>query len=312
MQIEFGAQGLTTAKVGEAEVMAAAADDLLVAYPAFDPHRRERIARLARERTIRVAVDSPEAVDALAHAARALDAIVGLLVDVDVGLHRTGIDAPDDALTLAQRIDRTSGVRLDGIMIYPGHIWAPPTEQAPQLALVADKLANVLDTWSRSGLAAAVVSGGSTPTMRQSHLIPQITEIRPGTYVFNDTNTVRGRYCDVDDCAARIICTVVSSAVRGQVVVDAGSKMLTSDRCTPVPDSGHGFVVEYPEAKVVRLSEEHAQIDVTACPSPPQIGRRLTVIPNHICPCINLHDQVWWLEDGVPQPLPIEARGKVS
>jgi D-serine deaminase-like pyridoxal phosphate-dependent protein len=149
--------------------------------------------------------------------------------------------------------------------------------------------------------------------MLQSHLIPQITEIRPGTYVFNDMTTVHGGYCDIHDCAARIISTVVSTAVHGQVVVDAGSKVLTSDHCVPAPESGHGFVVEYPEATVVRLSEEHAQIDVTACASPPQIGERLTIIPNHICPCVNLHDQVWWLEDGDdPQPLPVEARGKVS
>ena len=98
----------------------------------------------------------------------------------------------------------------------------------------------------------------------------------------------------------------------GQVVLDAGTKTLTSDRCGPAPDSGHGHVVEYPDAKITRLTEEHGQVDVTACGRAPKLGEQVTVIPNHICPCVNLQDRVHWHEPGQPpRPLPVDARGRV-
>jgi D-serine deaminase-like pyridoxal phosphate-dependent protein len=105
---------------------------------------------------------------------------------------------------------------------------------------------------------------------------------------------------------------VVSTAVPGQFVIDAGSKTLTSDRCGPAPESGHGYVVEYPEAKIFKLTEEHGQVDAKACAKTPKVGERVTVIPNHICPCINLQDVVWWKEkDQKPVAIEIQARGKV-
>jgi D-serine deaminase-like pyridoxal phosphate-dependent protein len=164
----------------------------------------------------------------------------------------------------------------------------------------------------RSGLAPEIVSSGSTPTAQQSHHVPGITEIRPGTYVYNDMTIVRGGYCTVDNCAARVICTVISTAVPGQVVLDAGSKTLTSDRCGTAPNSGHGYIVEYPQAVITKLTEEHGQVDVQQCTRSPRLGERVSVIPNHICPCVNLHDSAWWQEtDGTLRPLPIDARGKL-
>jgi D-serine deaminase-like pyridoxal phosphate-dependent protein len=139
-----------------------------------------------------------------------------------------------------------------------------------------------------------------------------MTEARPGTYVYHDMNGVHGGYATLADCAARIHCTVVSTAVPGQFVIDAGSKTLTQDRCGPAPDSGFGYVVEYPSAKIVKLTEEHGQVDCRACDRAPKVGDRVTVIPNHICPCINLQDRVWWREDGeAPQPIDVDARGRV-
>ncbi len=106
---------------------------------------------------------------------------------------------------------------------------------------------------------------------------------------------------------------MISTAVPGQVVLDAGSKTLTSDRCGPAPESGHGFIVEYPQAKIAKLSEEHAQVDVTRCAKRPRIGERVSVIPNHICPCVNLQDVVWWKEpDEAPTALKVDVRGKVQ
>jgi D-serine deaminase-like pyridoxal phosphate-dependent protein len=312
MQLEHGAAGLTVAKAGEAEVMAEVAEDLLVAYPAVDAHRCATLARLARTRTVRVAVDSSFAADALSAAAAAAGSTIGILVDLDVGLHRTGVQTPDDALALAQYAGRSIHLRLDGLFFYPGHVGGPSAAQKEKLADVDARVAEVLSLWKRHGLEAKIVSGGSTPTAYQSHLVSHTTEMRPGTYVFHDMNGVHGGYATVKECAARIVATVVSTAVPGQFVVDAGSKTLTMDRCGAAPDSGHGYVVEYPEARIAKLTEEHGQVDAVHCGRRPTVGERVTIIPNHICPCVNLQDRVWWQDEGeAPRPVPVDARGRV-
>lgn len=313
-QLDAGAAGLTVAKVGEAQLMAEVCNDLLLAYPAVDPPRCEAVAALARDRRISVALDTLTALDAVAQAARRAGTIVGILVDLDVGLGRTGVQSAAQALSLAQSVEAAQGLRLDGLFCYPGHIWQSPDHQEPFLKAVSDRLQETLDLWAAHGLAASTVSGGSTPTAYRSHLVPQLTEIRPGTYIFNDMNTALGGFCSIDDCAARIVCTVVSDAVPGKVIVDAGSKTLTSDRCIPAPESGHGHIVEYPQARISRLSEEHGEIEIPAgsCDQAPKVGERLTIIPNHICPCINLQDRAWWLEADEVKELRIDARGRLS
>ena len=312
-QLERGAGGLTVAKLGEARVMAEVSDDLLMAYPAVDHARCIGLAELARTKTVRAAVDSIDAADALASAVRSAGTTLGVLVDLDVGFSRTGVQTPEEALGLARHVDRSPGLRLDGLLFFPGHVSGPPGAQEPALRAVNEKLGEVIELWRRSGLEAFIVSGGSTPTAFQSHRVTRMTEIRPGTYIFNDMNCVHGGSATLDDCAARVLATVVSTSVPGQVVIDAGSKTLTSDRCGPAPDSGFGYVVEYPRAKITKLSEEHGQVDVTACDRVPAVGERVTVIPNHICPCINLQDQVWWKHDGeLPQAVRVDARGKVQ
>lgn len=313
MQMERGAIGLTVAKVGEALVMAEVASDLLMAYPGVDRNRCEQLAQLARSKTVRVAVDSSMAADALADATRSAGSTIGILVDLDVGQHRTGVQTPADALHLAQHVSQQKGLRLDGVLFFPGHIAGAPATQEAALRQLDALLDEILRLWRENGLEAKIVSGGSTPTALRSHFVRHLTEIRPGTYVYNDMNCVHGGCAELSDCAARIISTVVSTAVPGQIVLDAGSKTLTSDRCGPASDSGHGFIVEYPEAKITKLSEEHAQVDVTRCDKRPAIGQRVSVIPNHICPCINLQDRVWWREPGAPPtPLTVDARGKVQ
>ncbi len=313
LQLSLGAAGLTVAKAGEAECMGETGASLLVAYPALDPARTRRLAALARKVSICIAADTATAITRLAEAAQAAHSELGILIDLDVGLGRTGVGTPEAALALAQRVSRTRGLRLDGLFCYPGHIWAPVAEQASALQAVAAQLDESRSLWKRHGLEARIVSGGSTPTAFQSHLVKPYTEIRPGTYVFNDMNTVRGGFCTLADCAAAIVCTVVSDAVRGKVVVDGGTKTFTSDLCQPAKESGHGFIVEYPAATLTRLSEEHGEVDITRCRTRPQVGERVTVIPNHICPCINLRDAFWWLEPGeAPQALPVDARGLLS
>jgi len=313
LQMQHGAVGLTVAKTGEAKVMAEASDDILMAYPPVHPDRCRALAELARGKTIRVGVDSTFAADALGSAATTAGSTIGLLVDLDVGHHRTGVQSPADALALARHIAKTPGLRLDGIMFFPGHLsHGPPESNISALGAIDQKLAETIDLWTRSGLECRIVSGGSTPTKLQSHLVKHLTEFRPGTYIFNDMNSVYSKCATLDDCAARILTTVVSNAVPGQIVLDAGTKTLTSDLCGPAPTSGHGYIVEFPRAKITKLSEEHAQVDVTNCERIPKVGDQVHVIPNHICPCVNLQDTVYWQEpDEPPVPMGVDARGKV-
>lgn len=312
-QLAAGACGLTVAKVGEAEVMSETGAELLIAYPVFTQSRRFRVAELAREQAVIVAVDSQLAADELATAAQQVGSKIGILVDLDVGMGRTGVPTPQAALELARHVAGKPGLRLEGIMCYPGHIWKAPELQVEPLAAVSAKLRETLDLWRASGLEARIVSGGSTPTAYQSHLVPEFTEIRPGTYIFNDLNEWLGGYSTAEQCAARIVVTVISNAVAGQVVIDGGSKTFTSDTCVADRERGFGHVLEAPEARIVRLSEEHGQVDIRQVASPPRLGQRLTVVPNHICPCVNLQSYAWWLrDDGSLERLTIDGRGLLS
>jgi D-serine deaminase-like pyridoxal phosphate-dependent protein len=312
LQLDAGAAGLTVAKAGEAAVMAEICGDLLVAYPAVDRPRTSWLAELARARTVRVGIDSREAADALSAAATEFDSTLGILVDLDVGYTRTGVQSAEDARFLARAVGQLPGLRLDGLMFFPGHIGGPPEQQLPAIERAAAKLEEVLELWRRDGLEATIVSGGSTPTAMHSHLFKYLTEIRSGTYVFNGVNELYGGYATLDDCAARILATVVSNAVPGKMVLDGGSKIFTSDRCAPRPESGHGLIVEYPDAKIIRLSEEHAEVDVSACARRPKIGERVSVVPNHICPCVNLVNAFWWWENGSAVGIRVDARGQLS
>ncbi|HEY6710635.1 MAG TPA: alanine racemase [Rubrobacter sp.] len=314
LQAQAGAKGLTVAKVGEAEVMSEVSDDLLVAYPLVDRARVQRIASLAKGQTVRVAVDSTTACDVIAQATSRYGSTAGILVDVDVGFHRTGLQDAKSALRIAELVERADGLRLDGIMCFPGHINSPPDQQGKRLSQIDRKLREVMDLWREHGLESRIVSGGSTPTARQSHLISALTEIRPGTYVYNDWNTVVGGQCGVGDCAASVLSTVVSEAVPGKVVVDAGSKTLTSDRNVHLGEAGgYGHVVGYLGARVVRLSEEHGEIDIEGCEGRPVVGERLRIIPNHICPAVNLQDHFWMDRgNGSYERGRVDARGLLS
>lgn len=312
MQIDAGAVGLTVAKPGEARVMAGLGAPTLIAYPSVTGGSLAAINDIASIADTLVALDSLEACERLVSSLGSGVGTVGVLVDVNVGMNRTGVGSLGASLAIAQYADRSDRLRLEGIFCYPGHVWESADEQGPPLAAVNAILAAHREAWSASGLEVRRVSGGSTPTAYQTHLAPLITEIRPGTYVFNDMNTVRGGYCSLDDCALRVLTTVVSDAVTDQIVIDAGTKALSSDRCLSDPDLGHGMIVEFPDAQITRLSEEHGQVDVSRCARRPRVGDRLTVIPNHVCPAVNLADFAWWVQpDGEVQSLKIDTRGMV-
>lgn len=312
-QVELGSRGLTVAKVGEAEVMAEAGlDDLLVAYPVLGDSKLDRLARIARERRVMVAVDSPVTAEALSQAAQRAGATIHLLVEFDSGMRRCGVADPAEALALAQAIDRLPGVHLAGVTTYPGHIWAAPEEQASALNTVSETVEAVVTRLREGGFACEIVSAGSTPTAYQSHQVRGLTEIRPGTYVFNDRNTAGVGACSWDDCALRVIVTVISTAVPGRAMVDGGSKTFSGDRWMSGAKTGFGRIVEQPEVEFSGMSEEHGHLDLGQSGYHPRVGDRLSIIPNHVCACVNMHNEIYYHRGGEVQgSWLVAARGKV-
>ena len=312
-QIAAGAAGITVAKVGELEVMVRAGlPNILLAYPVVTPYQRRRAAELARETDLTVALDHIEVAAGLSDAANSAGSTVKILVEQDVGARRVGVQSSEAAQLLGQQIDRMPALELAGVAFYVGHIWVPPAEQVPMLQAIQNLLADTRQRFSKSGLCCDVISGGSTPTAYQSHFVDSCTEIRSGNYIFYDMNSAAAGICKVEDCALRIYASVVSTAVPGQIVVDAGSKTLTSDLLVTNKAGGYGYLPHAPQARITKLSEEHGQIDISGCDQQFKIAQRIAIIPNHACVAMNMQNQVHLVRrNEVLETLPVAARGMV-
>jgi D-serine deaminase-like pyridoxal phosphate-dependent protein len=304
-QLELGARGLTVAKTGEAQVFQeAGATRILVHYPPLGTDKWERLGDLAAAGVeLTVAVDGVATAEGLSRvfARRGLKA--ELLVELDVGLHRTGQTTPAGALAVAQELTRLSALEVAGLSCYPGHCRRDDPDLAAKLRAVDELLAETREAFDRAGLCSERVSGGSTPTRHLTHTTC-VNELRSGTYALLDRNEA-----DDERCALWVEVTVVSDSVPGQVVVDGGSKAFTSD---PHPAGGHGSVVEYQGARFVRMNEEHGYVDVPALVRPPAVGDHLQIVPNHACGCMNLHDGVLAARGGVvDHVIRVDARGLI-
>ncbi len=312
-QLESGAVGLTVAKVSEAEVMLGAdPSDLLVAFPIIGRTKLERLMEVAHRTRVTVALDSTFAARQLSDAARAAQVEAGVLAEVDVGLGRVGV-SPGALLQLAQCIDKLPHLSFEGITFYPGQIKDVEESGLRALAQVGELLQSILSQFRAAGLEVKIVSGGSTPTLYHSHELAGLTEIRPGTYVYNDVNTVRSGGCALEDCAAAVLATVVSTARPGQMIVDGGSKTFSSDRLANSAELTFGHVVEAPGARFHKMNEEHGYVDITHAEREFSIGDRVRIIPNHICVAVNLHEQMYGIRgDRVEEVWKVEGRGKLQ
>jgi len=313
LQLERGALGLTVAKVGEAEVMAEAGlDDILIAFPVMGAHTLRRLAGLARVRRIIVSLDSLAAAQELSKAASEQGSTVGVLVEFDVGVRRCGLEPGPPSVELARKIAGLPGLTFRGLMTYFGNVWGSVEERRAEAQMVAGKVEQTLAAFREAGLKVEIVSGGSTPSAEFAHLVPGLTEIRPGTYVYNDLNTFYQGACQLEDCATRVVATVVSTAVPGRAIIDAGSKTLSSDLLGSGPKSGYGCVVEAPDVPIIKLNEEHGYLDITRSTHQFYVGEVLTIIPNHVCTCVNMHDEAFTLRNGMVEGCwRVAARGKV-
>ena len=314
-QLESGASSLTVAKVGEAEVMLGAEPpELLLAYPVIGRSKLDRLMQVAQRTRVVVALDSVFVARQLADAARAAGVSIGVLAEMDAGMGRVGVSPGEPLLALAQAVDRLRPhLDLQGITFYPGHIKSLDEDGMDAIHALGELLRATVADFRKAGLNTAVVSGGSTPTLFHSHEIQGLTEIRPGTYVFNDLNTIRSGGCTLEECAATVLCTVVSTARPGQIIIDGGSKTFSSDRLANSTEVTFGRLLEAPEARFHKMNEEHGYVDVTKAEQEFSIGDRVKVIPNHICVVVNLHEQVYGVRgESVERVWKVEGRGKLQ
>jgi len=312
-QLRRGAVGLTCATPFEAEVMSDVASDILLAYPPVGTLRARRVASLPENVRLTVALDSATAADDLAGAARAAERTIAVYVELDLGMHRVGLPVVDDAIALARRVRDAKPLAFGGIAFYPGHIREAVDSQDAKLDNLRTALSEALERFERAGLSPRSVSGGSTPTMWRTHEIPGVTEFRPGTYIFNDRTTAEIGACAWEDCALTVLATVVSTAVPGQAVIDAGSKALGREplRGSGGGDDGFGSLLEHPEVVVKGMSEEHGVLDLSRTSWRPAVGERVRVIPNHVCIVVHLNDVVFGTRGGrVETSWPVTARGR--
>ena len=301
MQMAAGAMGITCQKLGEVEVFvdAGVADDILLTYNILGRAKTDRLMALIRRAPgLTVALDNEVVARELSEAGVRHGLDVRFLVECDTGFGRTGVQTPEAAVELARRADRLPKMQFRGLMTFPNR--EPTTREFFERALAL---------FAGAGIPVPVVSGGGTPTIFTAQNIPMLTEHRAGTCVFNDAMVVSSGTATWDNCAMRVRATVVSRPADGRAVLDAGTKVLTSDQYGM---KGYGHVMEYPEAVVANLSEEHGVVDLSACAERPKVGEVVHVVPNHCCVVSNMVDELYGVRGGVVEVVwPVAARGRV-
>jgi D-serine deaminase-like pyridoxal phosphate-dependent protein len=281
-------------------------------YPPVGAQRAARVAEIAKAVRLTIAFDSETAALQLSEAAVEAGSTVRVLVELDAGMHRVGVQTPSDAVALAKKVDSLPALELAGFAFYPGHVRGPVRGHGAQLAELRRLVGETRDAFSAAGLDVSTVSAGSTPTLWHTHEITGVTEMRPGTYIFNDRTTADIGACSLDECALTVLATVVSTAVPGQAVIDAGAKALGRE---PIRGGGgaEGFGCLLNDSAVVvqSMSEEHGILDLSGSSWRPRVGERVRVIPNHVCIVVHLADVVYGVRDSaVISSWPVAARGR--
>ncbi len=302
MQRDAGAQGITCQKLGEAEVMAQAGlNNILISYNILGEEKVSRLGRLLRSTKVTVAADNPVTIRGLTEAAMIAGRDLDVVIECDTGLKRAGVETPQEAVELARLISSLPGLQFAGFLMYP------PVDAWFETQRFLDE---ALQGLRSHGLEARIISTGGSPNIPNIGQISGVTEHRAGTYIFNDRMQIAAGVATLKDCALRVYSTVVSRAGAERGILDAGSKTLTSDTGGL---SGHGLILEYPQAKISKFAEEHGFLDLSDCRQKPEIGEIVSIIPNHVCVAVNMVDRLIGVRGTqIIGEIPVTARGQLT
>ncbi len=295
-QLDAGAIGIACQKVSEAEVFADAGfQDIQIPYNIVGKLKTRRLAQLAARANVSVTVDNRAVLEGIAEAAQEVGSTISMMVELVALNNRTGT-TPEKALDLAQLIVASDNLKFSGVMIYPSD------------AAIRLRLQEALRLIGEAGIKVEAVSGGGSGAILESHLIPELTEMRVGTYVFWDWGSAANGITSLDKCAMRVRSTVVSANDSKRVILDGGSKSIHSETV----DGCFGYITEYPKARLYKVNEEHGYVDFSACDAVPQVGDIVHIIPVHTCVVTNLHNQIYGLRgDVIEETWDVAARGLV-
>ncbi|PLP59992.1 alanine racemase [Mesorhizobium loti] len=300
-QLAAGAIGVTTQKLGEAEIMAdAGIEDILISYNIVGPAKLQQLRRLASRAKVTVVADNATVVSGLSDVFANSPSPLDVLVECDTGMGRCGVLTPQAAVAMALEVAASPGLRFAGLMTYP----APKQGNS-----AAGWLEEAADLLHAAGLKSDIVSSGGTPDLYAMNRHDSVTEYRPGSYIYNDRSLIDIGACKASDCALTVVATVISSPEPNRTIIDAGTKVLTSDLFGM---QHYGTIPEHPDFAIVSLNEEHGRIE---CPSgnAPAVGELLRIIPNHACVVSNMVDYVHLVRgDNYVRAELVAARGKVE
>ncbi|WP_241484090.1 D-TA family PLP-dependent enzyme [Ruegeria sp. ANG-R] len=300
-QIGRGAIGITCQKISEAEAMIAdgGIDDVLITYNILGEAKLARLRALSEKVKLSVVADNLTVVRGLSGAFATATSPLPVLVECDTGAARCGVSDPEEAATLAAEIDALPGLTFRGLMTYP------PAGAASKVTAWLTQTKNLI---AAKGLSVEVVSSGGSPDMWHAHEMPLATEYRIGTYAYNDRSLVERGTCSWEDCALTVLATVVSVPSEKRAIIDAGSKVLTSDL---LGLNGHGHILGRDDLVIDQLSEEHGRI-VSEGPIGLEVGDQVQIVPNHACVVANMLNRVELVRGSKHLgSTPVAARGQV-
>lgn len=296
MQLAAGAVGIACQKLTEAQIFIdEGINDIQIPYNIVGPQKTARLADLSLYNRITVSADHPAVIAGLSDAAKANEISIRVMVDLVTEIGRTGAPV-EEVVQLARKIDADDHLHFAGILVYPSNPSIRPYLQEALFDL------------NHAGIGVDSVSGGGLGASLTAHQVPEITELRVGTYLFNDWGSVRKGWAELDNCAMTVMATVVSRPTSDRVILDSGSKTLSSDHF----EGEYGYIMEYPEARIYQLNEEHAYVDMSECDDRPIIGERVHIVPVHTCVVTNLHNQIYGVDgENLEVIWNVAARGMV-
>ena len=318
LQEELGAKGITVAKVGEAEVMAAnGLKDIFIANEIVGEIKLKRIRELANTINISFGLDSVAQADMIEKVFEGSEKPAVVLIEIEVGENRSGVIEESNFIEILNYLKECKNIYLKGVFSHDGGSYAAESvDECKEIHITAQKRTLVFVQIAKEmGFQLETVSIGSTPSMlHEFPILEGITEIRPGTYIFMDASQANA-YGSLERNAATILTTVISLPTSERVITDVGAKGITAQTRTKglCATRGLGLIKGWPEVSIYDVYDEHTIIYNKEFHDALSVGDKVEIIPNHICPVVNLHETAYLISDGeVVDEIPVACRGKLK